>query len=79
LRNFSTGCQEFETACLLGVDRVFDKRLYVSISRAKQRLFFVGDATAFAKNKTLSRVPDTLYMRLLLDLILYGVKKSSIL
>jgi superfamily I DNA/RNA helicase len=56
--------QEFETAFLLGVDRVFDKRLYVSISRAKQRLFLVGDATAFANNKTLSRVPDKLFIRL---------------
>ena len=56
--------QEFETAFLLGVDKVLDKRLYVSISRAKQRLFLVGDTTAFANNKMLSRVPDKLYMRL---------------
>jgi len=56
--------QEFETVFLLGVDKVFGKRLYVSISRAKQRLFLVGDATAFASNKTLSQVPEKFYTRL---------------
>ena len=44
--------------------RAFGKRLYVSISRAKQRLFLVGDATAFASNKTLSQAPEKFYTRL---------------
>jgi superfamily I DNA/RNA helicase len=53
--------QEFETVFLLGLRKVFGKRLYVSVSRAKQRLFFVGDEEAFAKNRTLSEIPRRLY------------------
>lgn len=53
--------QEFETVFVLGLDKVYDKRLYVSVSRAKQRLFLIGDATAFTKNRALSKVPEDLY------------------
>ncbi len=49
--------QEFETVFLLGIDKILKKRLYVSVSRAKQRLFFVGDEEAFARSG-LSRVPE---------------------
>ena len=35
-------CQEFETVFLIGLNKVFRQRLYVSATRAKQRLFFVG-------------------------------------
>jgi len=53
--------QEFETVFLLGLNKVYEKRLYVSVSRAKQRLFLVGDETAFAKHRTLSEMPRKLY------------------
>ena len=52
--------QEFETVFLLGIDKILKKRLYVSVSRAKQRLFFVGDEGAFARSG-LSGVPENLY------------------
>ncbi len=55
--------QEFETVFLIGVDRVFGQRLYVSVSRAKQRLFLVGEEDAFARSWVLSEVPGNLYTR----------------
>ena len=48
--------QEFETVFLLGIDKILKKRLYVSVSRAKQRLFFIGDEEAFAACRDLYRV-----------------------
>jgi superfamily II DNA helicase RecQ/superfamily I DNA/RNA helicase/DNA polymerase III epsilon subunit-like protein len=56
--------QEFETVFLIGIDKVFDKRLYVSVSRAKQRLFLIGDAAAFTSNRALSQIPERFYTRL---------------
>lgn len=53
--------QEFETVFVLGVDRVWKKRLYVSASRAKQRLFFVGDSESFNKNRDLFGARQKLY------------------
>jgi superfamily I DNA/RNA helicase len=54
--------QEFETVFLLGVDKIFDKRLYVAVSRAKQRLFFVGDTNALtSSNRILGQIPKSLY------------------
>ena len=55
--------QEFETVFLIGVDRVFGQRLYVSVSRVKQRLFLVGEEDAFATNRVLAEVPRNLYTR----------------
>jgi superfamily I DNA/RNA helicase len=55
--------QEFETVFLLGIDKIFKERLYVSVSRAKQRLFFVGDEEAFAVCRDLSQVPEKIYER----------------
>jgi len=52
--------QEFETVFLIGLSKVFGKRLYISVSRAKQRLFLVGDEEAFATNIVLSQVPGGL-------------------
>ncbi len=52
--------QEFETVFLIGLSKVFGKRLYVSVSRAKQHLFLVGDEEAFATNNVLSQVPGGL-------------------
>ena len=56
--------QEFETVFLIGLNKVFRKRLYVSVSRAKQRLFLVGEEQAFAMNNVLSQVPGGLYSKL---------------
>ena len=56
--------QEFETVFLIGLNKVFGKRLYVSVSRAKQRLFLVGDEEVFAMNRVLSQVPGGLYSML---------------
>ena len=53
--------QEFETVFLLGIGSTYDKRLYVSASRAKQRLFFVGDRETFRSHGALS--PTTYAMR----------------
>lgn len=53
--------QEFETVFVLGIDRVYGKRLYVSVSRAKQRLFLLGNSAAFTSHKALSEVPENLY------------------
>lgn len=53
--------QEFETVFLLGIDSIHGKRLYVSVSRAKQCLFLVGDEAAFKNNKSLFQVPEYLY------------------
>jgi len=55
--------QEFETVFLIGLNKVFRQRLYVSVSRAKQRLFLVGPEEAFATNTVLSQVPGGLYSR----------------
>ena len=52
--------QEFETVFLIVLSKVFGKRLYVSVSRAKQHLFLVGDEEAFATNNVLSQVPGGL-------------------
>ena len=57
--DYSRG-QEFETDFLIELSKVFGKRLYVSVSRAKQRLSIVGDEEAFAMNKVLSQVPGEL-------------------
>jgi hypothetical protein len=56
--------QEFETVFLIGLSKVFGKRLYVSVSRAKQRLFLVGEEEAFAMNNLLFQVPGGLYNKL---------------
>ena len=56
--------QEFETVFLIGLSKVFGKRLYVSVSRAKQRLFLVGEEQAFTMNSLLSQVPEGLYSKL---------------
>jgi len=56
--------QEFETVFLIGLSKVFWKRLYVSVSRAKQRLFLVGEEEAFTMNNLLSQVPGGLYSKL---------------
>lgn len=56
--------QECETVLLLGIDSMKKKRLYVSVSRAKRCLFFVGDGVAFAKNASLSQAPQHLYTTL---------------
>ena len=56
--------QEFETVFLIGLSKVFGKRLYVSVSRAKQRLFLVGNEEAFATNKVLSQIPGELCTKL---------------
>ena len=56
--------QEFETVFLIGLNKVFRRRLYVSVSRAKQRLFLVGEERAFAMNNVLSQVPGGLYSKL---------------
>jgi superfamily I DNA/RNA helicase len=60
----SAKSQECETVFLLGIDSMRGKRLYVSVSRAKRRLFFVGDGAAFAKNTSLSQAPQHLYTTL---------------
>jgi superfamily I DNA/RNA helicase len=53
--------QEFETVFVLGLAGIRGKRLYVSASRAKQRLFFVGDNVAFGECKELIEAPTDLY------------------
>ena len=55
--------QEFETVFLIGLNKVFGKRLYVSVSRAKQRLTLEGNEEAFATNKVLSQLPGELFTR----------------
>ena len=52
------------SAFLIGLGKVFGKRLYVSVSRAKQRLYLVGEERAFAMNNVLSQVPGGLYSKL---------------
>ncbi len=52
------------TVFVPGVNSVRWKRLYVSASRAKQRLFFIGDEEAFASNRTLPHMPAYLYTKL---------------
>ncbi|GCF11823.1 hypothetical protein [Dictyobacter arantiisoli] len=58
--------QEFATVFVLGVEKVWGKKLYVSASRAKQRLFFVGDRESFAKprEKELLQAPQNLYVEI---------------
>jgi superfamily I DNA/RNA helicase len=56
--------QEFATVFILGIDKVFKKRLYVAVSRAKQRLFILGDKQAFEKNELLARMPHNYYTEL---------------
>ena len=55
--------QEFETVFLLDISKVYDKKLYVSVSRAKQRLFLLGDSMAFTKHGALSQMAKELYSR----------------
>lgn len=51
--------------CSYGVGRsTARKRFYVSVSRAKQRLFLVGEEEAFGMNNLLSQVPEGLYSKL---------------
>lgn len=56
--------QEFATVFVLGVDKVFNKRLYVAVSCAKQRLFILGDKQAFAQNELLTIMPHDYYTEL---------------